>query len=460
MKKTTTIKKVKQPKYKNKNDTQDVSKAKNILFWVTVSVPIFLLGLILTSKLINVPFWDQWELVTIFKKADMHTLGFSDFFAQHNEHRVLFPRLIMYSLAKLSSWDVRWESWTSLVIATGTFVLLVKMLRKSIQNYWLQLFGASLISVIFFSPIQWENWLWGWQVAWFLNVFTLAAAVYVLVYWSNKSAPLKIALATALAAVGTYSLASGFFIWLVCLPIIYFNKDLKKLMPYWIGAAIMVVGLNYIGYVDPGGQTSKSLFIQDPKGYVAYVVIYIARPITYDFLQAYRIGAVYLLSLVAGLYAMYKYHKELFLKMLPWIVFASYAVLAALSTGVSRLGLGLEQAYSNRYITLSILLLIPVIVLLLKLIELHVFKKKIETKDRIIRTFAATALGLICVLTVVNYYRGMQQTQEQHNHLVKVYNCAHSATSVEDPCLVKLYPNAPVVWDRLQYIRQTHRGGL
>ena len=42
---------------------------------------------------VNVPWGDQWDgMAPLFEKWFAGTLSFGDFWAQHNEHRCLFPR--------------------------------------------------------------------------------------------------------------------------------------------------------------------------------------------------------------------------------------------------------------------------------------------------------------------------------------------------------------------------------
>lgn len=64
-----------------------------------VAAPFLVLAVMIAVFAVNVPFLDQWELVELFRKYHEGQLGFADFFAQHNEHRLLFPRLVMFGLA-------------------------------------------------------------------------------------------------------------------------------------------------------------------------------------------------------------------------------------------------------------------------------------------------------------------------------------------------------------------------
>src|SRR5215831_18392636 len=132
-----------------------------------ITLPLLFLAVLVLVLAVNVPMLDQWELVPLWQKYHQGGLSFADFFAQHNEHRLLFPRLLMFGLAVLSKWNVVWEMLASLVIAGVAFVLLYKVLAKTFTNLWLRWVAAATLSIIFFSTIQWENWLWGWQVQWY-----------------------------------------------------------------------------------------------------------------------------------------------------------------------------------------------------------------------------------------------------------------------------------------------------
>lgn len=421
--------------------------------------PFFLLFGLVAYFAVNVPFWDQWELVPIIQKFHEGTLGFSDFFAQHNEHRLLFPRLVMFALAWATHWNTYYEVTFSLVLAVISFVFLYKILARTFTNNMLRLGATMAVSLVLFSPMQWENWLWGWQIQWYLNITGLIIAVWALTTWQHKSVLRRVLVAAAAAIVSTYSLASGMFVWLVCLPIFLFNKEVRRLWWLWAVLACASVGVHYIGYVDPAYHPSKKLFLHQPAAFAHYLLVYIARPVVVDFLLSVRIAAVYLGAIVISVLYLLRFHsKQLTTTLLPWLCLGLYAALAAGSTAVSRLGLGVEQAYSSRYTTLSQFLLIAFFVMLFKIIELSLTdKRKLATY---VRYGSVVVLVLLVQATLLNYAKGVYQMQQQHRHLLRVSACAHTATSPKDDCLLYLYPNQPVVWERLEYLRKVHWGGL
>jgi len=62
-------------------------------------VPLGFLVFFVSQHYINVPFSDQWGLVPLIEKSLRGDLSFEDLWVQKNVHRILFPKIIMLSLA-------------------------------------------------------------------------------------------------------------------------------------------------------------------------------------------------------------------------------------------------------------------------------------------------------------------------------------------------------------------------
>src|ERR1700704_5081833 len=69
---------------------------------------------------VDIPFADEWTFAPMFVKAHDHTLGLADLFAQHNEHRPVFPRLLMIGIARAAHGNVRAQMFFSIALAIGT----------------------------------------------------------------------------------------------------------------------------------------------------------------------------------------------------------------------------------------------------------------------------------------------------------------------------------------------------
>ena len=62
---------------------------------ILIAWPAIALGLLLYLYGVDVPFWDQWSVVGLAEAFRLHILTFGQLFAQFNEHRVFFPRLLL-----------------------------------------------------------------------------------------------------------------------------------------------------------------------------------------------------------------------------------------------------------------------------------------------------------------------------------------------------------------------------
>src|SRR5262245_38487639 len=111
----------------------------------------------------NVPLQDQWTFVPMVLDGLAGRIGFGALWTQNNEHRLVLPRLLLVGLARLTAWDVRVEMACNLLVALATLALLAALVRRTVGPTapglvaWL----VATSSVFVFSPVQWQNWLWG-----------------------------------------------------------------------------------------------------------------------------------------------------------------------------------------------------------------------------------------------------------------------------------------------------------
>jgi len=66
---------------------------------------------------VDLPWWDEWDALLIpLQLFDSGRLTFTALFAQHNEHRMLFPRLITLANAMLFHWNRTAEMYVTVVL--------------------------------------------------------------------------------------------------------------------------------------------------------------------------------------------------------------------------------------------------------------------------------------------------------------------------------------------------------
>ncbi len=339
---------------------------------VLVVLPFVVLVALVSRYAINVPYWDEWEFTSILRAHRDGTIGIGNFWAQHNEHRIFFPNLVMFLLALVSHWDTRVMMAFSLLVAAASFGLLFALVRRTIRGLWPVALTGAVVSLVYFSPVQWENWLWGWQIEWFMNVAGLVLAVWALAGWRTTAAWKQITVAVAGATLATYSLGSGLMTWVACLPLLVFTPRLRKWTALWVPLAGAEAALYFSHYRAATSDGGVRYLLTHPGEFVKFLSVYLARPFFPSFKLAPSLlvtGLLVAMLLLGALYVWLRHRAE-FVTVLPWLCVAAYSVLAGTATATGRLTQGPQQAESSRYTTISQLLAVAALVVGAKVLQL------------------------------------------------------------------------------------------
>lgn len=195
----------------------------------------------------SVPYWDQWdgEAAHVFLPWLNDTFTITDLFTPHNEHRIVFTRLLSLVLLILNDrqWDPLLEIVVNALLATLTAIFLIIILHK--------LLGAVLQNLIFFSiallwtlPYAGENILGGFHSCWyFFNLFTLLTFWGVLLH-RHFTWQWWVGMLSGLLAY--FNLATGFLALLVMVVIKLYllvidTKHRKSQIPTLLLSSIIVI---------------------------------------------------------------------------------------------------------------------------------------------------------------------------------------------------------------------------
>lgn len=342
------------------SDGRTAGRGLRGLVWLGLLLPVFLSLNFVVRFAVDVPFWDQWELVPQISRMYAGTLRFADLYLQHNEHRILVPRLVMLGLVRLTGWDTRFEMFVGwlLLLATAV-VLLVEYIRA---------LGRDVGSLLRFLPIAWlvftlrqfENLLWGWQLQVFLAAFGVVASMALLC--SGKVTPRRTLLAILCAEVSSFSFAAGLAVWPAGAAAILARREARwQRLGLWLGSVGLTLLLYLPGYHRPAHHPNPGYFASHLARSAYFFLAMLGGSLVRDteVATAAAVGLV-LLGLCVILFLLWR-RGELDLGRvgigLPLVVFA--AVSAAMAT-VGRVGFeyGTERvgmALSSRYTTLTLL---------------------------------------------------------------------------------------------------------
>lgn len=378
--------------------------------------PILALILYVARYGVDLPLTDQWEFVPLLGKSYQGHITFHDLWQQHNEHRILFPRLVFLALAHLTHWNIRYELAANVLVAVGTFLAIAYQIRttaKAIGGTYL-LWTIPLISIMVFSLTQHENWLWGWELQVLMNVLAVVTGIVLL-----TSRPLKwsrLMASMLLGIVAVYSFANGIIYWPLGLLMLTLAgpKD-RKSKGLALGAWSVVGFLTILSYTYHLQSSSDlTLVFRQPNTYIKFVLLFLGAPCT-GFSPNQIVGASGAVGLViaaAGCGLLIKRQRAYLPLLSPYIGLSLYAIASAMVTGLGRINLGSEQALATRYIAFSSLFWVADIVFLC-LLAREMGSKRWSRPA----TAAIVAIGL---LTAINSVGSVQLAKQRYSYMAMV----------------------------------------
>ncbi|BAY77157.1 hypothetical protein NIES25_36170 [Nostoc linckia NIES-25] len=429
------------------NKTLPFQKTK-LLLLVAYCLPVILLFWFVTSFSVNMPVWDDWELVDLFDKISNGTVSFADFFAQHNEHRIFFPRIIFAILAFSSKWNIKLETCFSFLLALASFGMMYKIatLNFNPKNRGIHHLFNITICILTFSLFQYENWLWGFQIGWFLTNTCVITAVFILVVLKNWLPNVRISLASLCCLVASFSLAHGLLSWLAVIPSLYLvegKSNQKKIrLLVWMILFTSCVVIYFIGYQKPSAHPNILFVLQNPLIATQYFLTLIGSSVSTKILPPIFSGLTVFSSLLFfSIFSIKNYQSEFTKKAGGWLSIGWFATLFAMVTTIGRAGFGVEQALALRYRTVLILLVISC----LQMWKLWILNKSKISRENI---YLLTSKWCIIVLIPIFIFESINNNIVEGKNIWKAHNAAKHCLEVinfiesESPnnCLQMFYP--------------------
>lgn len=428
------------------------------LIYVGYLIPASVVVVFIWKFYVNVPYMDQWELVPLFEKVMHGQASFGDFFVRHNEHRIVIPRLIIVALGLASQWTIALELASSGLLALITIGLLL-FLSNGVtitKHSALSLIAGLTTSVVFWSLIQQENWLWGFQISWFLvNACFVGAIAYLKQadFSCKPNAGFKALVPAALlCGMASFSSGQGLFTWIALLPSlvqrVWDVPQRSRAIGLWLAAFLLTALLYQVGYT-AGPTQSGPISLPAVGLFWSYWLGLFGNALLYRSPQAYLFGWLLVVNWVgfAGLFI--QQFRRLGDQLAPWISLGLFALMVAGVTAIARAEeLGVKQALSSRYTTISILLVIAVIQLWRVVIqERHLLEWPIRHP---LTTYAGIS-SLLTLLVTISSINAIPAAQTYQTRLQRAETCLELGVDrAPDDCLKILYPIAAPVRQRFQ----------
>ena len=368
---------------RSQNDSSDlVTSASHI----TIPRPYWLIGLAIVSLLsffsllfivlngVNIPYGDEFSFAGLAKAIRLGQVSFATLWAPHNEHRIVISRVLFLISNALIGWNPVAMMVLSWGIITGTSLFLFRRLTTifdpSKKRLWLGLVGLTFLAL--FSPIQRENWLWAFQLSFFL---VQAGVILSLFSVSLPSIPfaIRLGLGILFAAVASLSSAQGLMAWPALIITVLLTEEKKQRKLVGLLVLCLLTALLYWAYFtnyrtpSVGHLTLKEI-VRDPLAPLLYFLGLLGGPLTFwvpDNLRT-RLAITFgsMLLLLFGWFCYRNLAKDRRGKTAPWIGLACFVLAFCLITAVGRAAFGIDNAViCGRYTTHTLLFTIAVLAL-------------------------------------------------------------------------------------------------
>jgi len=343
------------------------------------AIPVLYLAYYVYSFSSALPVNDQWAVAPFIVSVKEGHPNLRLLFSFHNEHLIAIPRLLFAGLAIVFTWDNRAECWVTFIFIATTFCLLCRIVLKDGEKDETAGLVALVVTAAFlFSTIQWQNWLWGFQLAWPIPVLALTAAIPSLYRSRGSMATGVVIIAATIAAV--LSMGSGFMVPLILFVVLgvrFLRNGDRHILP-WVTlcGCLIALAVGFFFANIPGGAGKIHLGIDCFQG----IAILLANPF-FDYTRS-EPGSLSLFLLVASVvslvlivlfiwFAMRGYQAKAFEGPLfaTGFALAMWALLSVTTIALARANLGFEGLTQSRYISYAVLLPVGLVLMAVALLR-------------------------------------------------------------------------------------------
>ena len=215
---------------------------------VGFAVPVIGYLALLRHYQMNALIGDQWYDVPVIRASYSHFPDWTSLWGLHNGNRIFFPNLIVVALAHTVHFNIEVEQYlSSLMLLAATALFIFSHKRRSPDTPMLFYCPIAFLTLSF---AQWQNTLWGFQMAWYLVLLSLAATI-ALLDRPTLTLPTFVA-AAVVAVVGSYSSTQGLLIWPVGLVLLYLRGRTKWTFVSWVAVAGATAALYFYNFLGSG----------------------------------------------------------------------------------------------------------------------------------------------------------------------------------------------------------------
>jgi hypothetical protein len=407
---------------------------------LVVFSPLLLTFFYVVSLSVELPWSDDWDIfVPPFYRQAAGTLQWSDINAQHNEALVVVPVAASLVLARVASGRILAVTYLSYFFLSASLVVLFLFFRMlHLPGTWSVLWFLPA-SLLFLGWRQSEALLWATHL---VNTMALFFAMVCLYACTRADRPGFYVTAILCAWIASFCMASGLLVWFPGAIAVWFSARRRLLL--WLLSAAVCVGC-YLSDRAPSAvdwDTGISYAMANAGDAVKYAFIYIGGPLAGSPSQALWMGIV--LVLVAIPVTVLALRKTRAKGFPPSLLLAVYTAPALACLLDRRLGIGFDQAFDSRYVTLSALLPIGI----------YFCSLKLAGTMRAGRYLAAAMIVVVSYGIVNAYWAGWVEGRHERDVRTKCAAAVKDFRHVDRQRLECAYPDSAVILERASWLER------
>ena len=410
----------------NKLESDNKLKSNRIIFLIISIFAIHHLFFLISFELnfpYSVDFGDEFVPVFNLLINNEFTLLISK-----GVHIIFFPKLISLPILYLSNYDVTilyYLQWVVSCISLWFFYQILKQTDKKI------IWTLIPISAFLFNPLISSGY---WAISNLPWLFAMLGIISVVYIFNKKNINMKnFSSSIFFGLFSSLSIVVGVTVWIAGILLLIKNyKNLRQFKKKWIYlwlTSIFLTGTLFWVLTSGARDPIHLELLFTPAGF-SFITNFLASSfrLKFQFLMV-SVGTISLILSLIFTYFLIK--KDIFKDYLPWFVFLSVGLLAAIITASGRVQF-LDTHLGNEpyYIPISHLFQIGLLVLSAKL---FVEYKKYDDKKKILSLIFISVIILQMILLVPSYYSGWQRGEyysEEKNEFLSCFTSSPSLSCV------------------------------
>ncbi|MBV9672514.1 MAG: hypothetical protein JO076_06775 [Verrucomicrobia bacterium] len=378
----------------------------------------------IVSQGVNVPFSDEWWYSGLVRTLASGKATFNTFWVQNNEHRMAIPKLEFATLAILTGWNSKMMMFAGWIVMMGAFSFLFAQFRNILngKNSASWLIGVTAAAAIFFSFVQYENWLWAYQFTFFFIQGCVVLGVFLLCD-SRYGLGFRLLASCLLSALASISSAQGLLAWPALvgsfsLTQTSIRKRLAGILFLLIAATVIFSIYFYHLNRSPDLQLRSEQLMTKPQLPIIAFFGLIGNPLVFWVPYEHRphrawVVGFLLTLLFLGMLKLVARERKL-ATAAPWIGLGIFSLGFCAMTTYGRIGLGFTGGFlASRYTTHVTPLLVSMLALTLILTQRY---PGMESRRLRTRKIFSTGFGcFILFLTILGDITAFQRTAIQKN---------------------------------------------